>query len=115
MTKPVRRLPPDVGVRLPERVFALLLTILLVFMPAAYFSLLFGSSLGEKLRCLGLVLSGPLAGLWTDRPVFISDVMWSVPLLLAFTCYPRWYTLLLTLFGAFCWFAGGLVAATGGV
>jgi hypothetical protein len=109
------RFEPSETFRLPERVFALLLTITLVCVPAVWFSLLFGRSMGDKLACFGLILSGPLAGLWTDRPFFLRDVLWVVPLLLAYPLYPRWYTLLLTLLGAFCWFAGGLVAATGGV
>jgi hypothetical protein len=69
-------------------------------------------------------LSGPFSPFWLDGPFgpakmgSMTDLIGaaSVALMLsAFTLYPRWYTLILTLLGAVCWFACGFVEVTGGV
>lgn len=100
------------------RLLGLLLVLFLLLAPPTFFGLLTShASPPRSPQFFFEMLSGPYARLLFDiggkaswgEAHFITLLTFSYPL------YPRWFTLPLSLFGAFCWFECGVVAATGGV
>jgi hypothetical protein len=105
------------------RLIAFVVTAGLVLAPALFFALMLNTPTPGHI-VFAKFLGGPFTWFFIDEPFqpahkrFTSDLVGAAVftlLLAAFTAYPRWYTFIVTLFGAFCWFGAGLVAATGGV
>lgn len=100
-----------------RRYVAFLLTLGMILLSAALFTMFFNNPLADKPIFFARMALGPYGWIFDPPPMRRGDLLSPLimlPLVGCYTIYPCCLTGLITLFGVFLWWGCGFVAATGG-
>jgi hypothetical protein len=101
-----------------RRYVAFLLTLGMILLSAALFTMMFNNPMSDKPIYFARMLFGPFGWIFDPprmgRGDFMS-VLITIPFISCYTVYPCCLSGIATLIGVFLWWGCGFVAATGGV